>query len=166
MSWKRCSGLALAIVFLGLSAILAASPQLRIEMQVEREVLEENSSGERTVRREPVEAAEAGDVLVYTLRIANEGPAPALKAKVLDPIPRGTVLIAGSASGDGTRITYSIDGAESFATYPITRTAVRDDGTRTEVPVGMDEYTHVRWTLMEPLAPGQTRIAQFKVRVQ
>ena len=86
MSWKRCSGWVLATVFLGLSAVLATSPQLRIDMQVEREVLEENASGQRKVRLEPVESVETGDVLVYTLEIVNEGPEPAHKAKILDPI--------------------------------------------------------------------------------
>jgi len=163
---KRSRVLAVAVALAGASAVLAASPHLRVDLQVHREVATVEPSGETSVRHEPVDAAEAGDVLVYSLEIVNEGPTPALNARVLDPIPTGTVLIPDSVTGDGAEVSYSIDGGASFGAFPITRRTIANDGREREVPVGIEEYTHVRWTLMEPLAPGQMRTAQFKVRVE
>ncbi|MGD8377681.1 MAG: hypothetical protein PVF68_16225, partial [Acidobacteriota bacterium] len=134
-------------------------PKLRIDLQVERELLETTPAGEQVLRREPAEDVAAGDVLVYTLNIQNEGQGPAHRARVVDPIPPGTVLIPDSVAGDSAEITYSIDGGDSFAAYPITRQVAGADGSQREVPVSVEEYTHLRWTLTETLDPGQVRTA-------
>lgn len=162
-------------LFLAAGALLALAasaapaqelPKLRIDLQVERELLETTPAGEPVLRREPAEDVTAGDVLVYTLNIQNEGRGPAHRARVVDPVPAGTVLIPDSVAGNGAEVTYSIDGGESFAAYPITRKVTAPDGRQQEVPVPVEEYTHVRWTLTETLDPGQVRTANFKVRVQ
>ena len=169
MSWKRSPGPMLLVAFLALPAAQAdpqGAPRLRIDMQVEKEISRKDPSGEAEVRRVPVEVAGAGDVLVYTLQIVNEGEVAAMRARVVDPIPEGTILIPDSAEGKGTHIAYSIDGGTHFASFPLTRQVMRSDGEVEEVPVPVEEYTHVRWTLTEPLAPGQARSAHFKVRVE
>ena len=145
--------------------MLAQEPRLRVGLQVEREVARYDEGGKLVLEREPVENVAAGDVLVYSLQIHNDGDAPAVKAKVVDPIPDNTVLSPDSAVGEGALITYSIDGGTSYAPYPITR-VVTLAGVDEVVPVPAEDYTHVRWTLTEPLAPGQARAAHFKVRVR
>jgi len=159
------SGILLAVT-LAAPAVAQEQPKLRVDLQVERELLEAGADQQEQVRREPVESVSTGDVLVYTLNIQNEGTTSAHAAKVVDPIPDGTVLIPDSVQGTGAEITYSIDGGASFAGYPITRRVKGPDGRELEVPVPAEDYTHVRWTLTEPLDPGQVRTANFKVRVQ
>ncbi len=107
-----------------------------------------------------------GDVLVYTLEILNLGPGSAHNARVVDPVPEGTVLVPGSMGGQDAEASVSNDGGVSYATYPITRSILRDDGTSEELPIPLEEYTHVRWVLTQPLDPGEKRTAYFKVRVQ
>ena len=141
-------------------------PDVRITVRVQREVTRITSSGEAEVRREPVVSAKREDVLVYTLEFANHGDSPAHEVQVMNPVPGGTVLIPETVQGDSARITYSIDGGVTYGTFPITRTVVLEDGTREEVPAAPEEYTHVRWTLQEPLEPSESRTVEFKVRVQ
>ena len=170
MFWKRLLVQVFLIAPLAplvVTDVLASqTPKIRIEIKAEREITLVAPSGEIEVKREPARQAAGGDVLVYTLQIVNEGSAPALKTKVVDPVPSGTILIPDSVGGEGTRAAFSIDGGATYASYPITREVVREDGSTEELPVPIEEYTHVRWTLTEPLAPRQTRAAYFKVRVQ
>jgi uncharacterized repeat protein (TIGR01451 family) len=166
MSWNVRIPTLLALALAVAPAAADEGPALRVGMQVEREVSRPTPSGDVEVTTEAVESVKRGDVLVYTLQIANPSQAPALEARVDDPIPAGTVLIPESASGPGTRVSFSVDGGKTFAPYPVTRTVVGDDGIPRERQVAPEEYTHVRWTLTEPLDPGQVRSALFKVRVE
>jgi uncharacterized repeat protein (TIGR01451 family) len=166
MSWKTPVLGLLGLALVAAAATANESGNLRIGMQVEREVAKRNDSGQLELRTEPVAAASRGDVLVYTLNIVNEGGDPALAARVDDPIPAGTVLIPDSAGGTGTRITYSIDGGKTYVVYPALRRVVGEDGVARDLPVPAEDYTHVRWTLTEALDPGQVRTAYFKVRVE
>jgi uncharacterized repeat protein (TIGR01451 family) len=164
MDW-RAAPLGLALALLASPARAEDAPRLRVDLQVEREVVEQPPSGPPRTRREAVDAVAVGDVLVYTLAVVNEGSSPALEARFVDPVPDGTVLIPESVEGPG-EVTYSIDGGTTFAPYPITRRVVAPDGSERDVPVPPEAYTHVRWTLTEPLDPGQVRTANFKVRVE
>jgi uncharacterized repeat protein (TIGR01451 family) len=171
MSWKKTPGLTLLTVALALalgSSLAAAqeAPRLRIDMQVEKEVQVANPDGGVEIQREPVVGTTRGDVLVYTLAIVNEGSQPARNARVVDPVPEGTVLLPESVMGPGSHVSYSADGGHSFGEFPITRSVIGPDGLREDQPIPIEEYTHVRWTLTEPLAPGQVRTANFKVRVE
>ena len=166
MSWKVHILACFAAGLLVLPATANEGPALRVGMQVEREVARPAPSGKVEVRTEPVERASRGDVLLYTLQIVNDGPGPALDARVDDPIPSGTVLVPDSAGGEGARITFSVDGGKTFVTYPAVRPVAGPDGVVRDQPVAPQEYTHVRWTLTDPLDPGQARTAFFKVRVE
>ena len=158
--------LGVLVALVAAPALAQEQPQLRVDLRVEKELVETSASGEAIVRRLAVDSASVGDVLVYTLNILNEGNSSAHAARVVDPIPDGTVLIPDSVQGPGAEITYSIDGGESFSPYPITHRVTGSDGRKQDVPVPAEQYTHVRWTLTEPLAPGQVHTANFKVRVQ
>ena len=73
-------------------------PQLRIDLQVEREITVVPPSGQVEIRREPVQEATVGDVLVYTLigssRRLNLLP-PQYLAKRRDPRARLAVVAGG-----------------------------------------------------------------------
>ena len=171
MYWNKTPGLTLLTVALALAlgtslAAAQEAPRLRIDMQVEKEVEVVGAGGEVEIQRQPVVSTTRGDILVYTLAIVNEGGDPARNARVVDPVPVGTVLIPESVIGPGAHVSYSADGGHSFGEFPITRSVIGPDGLRIDQAVPVEEYTHVRWTLTEPLAPGQVRIANFKVRVK
>lgn len=161
----RAAGAAL-LAFAGATAGVASSPEVAVEIAVAREVVTHDASGAARVRLEPVGTVRPGDVLVYTLRAENRGVAPALEARVEDPIPMGTRVILESVPTRGLRAEASLDGGSSWQTFPATVRVRGEDGVTRDVPAPAASYTHLRWSLGEPLAPGASRDLSFKVQVQ
>lgn len=144
----------------------AAEPQIVLSIQMEEELNLADASGNLQVVRQKAERSEPGDVLVYTLTYTNRGSSPVADATVDDPIPAGTVLLPGSVQGEHADVTFSVDGGESFAPFPVEIEVAAEDGTKVRKKASADSYTHIRWTARKPLAPGESRAASFKVLVQ
>jgi len=141
-------------------------PQVVLSVDVKEEITAPDAQGNlKTIRRD-VERARPGDVLVYTLTYTNFGQNPAATAHVDDPIPVGTALLPGSVQGEKASITFSVDGGKTYTTWPAMRTVAGPDGKPVTVEAPPDSYTHIRWTARDPLAPGEARIATFKVIVR
>ena len=77
-----------------------------------------------------------GATLTYTVLATNNGTGAASAVVVNDPIPANTTYVTGTAAGAGTTIQYSHDGGGSYDASDA-------------APV-----THIRWTLVAPLASG------------
>ncbi|GIW22048.1 MAG: hypothetical protein KatS3mg068_1055 [Candidatus Sericytochromatia bacterium] len=88
--------------------------------------------------------------LTYTFTITNTGNQTANNVEFIDQIPANTDFIVASQSGVGT-FSFSNDGG---TTYTYTPTGTTDAN-----------VTHVRWQLPS-LAPANTRVVSFKVRVE
>jgi len=141
-------------------------PQVVLSVDVKEEISAPDPKGNLRVVRKGVERASPGDVLVYTLTYTNFGKEPAANARVDDPIPSGTVLLPASVLGERAGITFSVDGGKSFAAYPVMKTVSGPDGKPASVEAPAESYTHIRWTAQEPIAPGESRSAAFKVIVR
>jgi uncharacterized repeat protein (TIGR01451 family) len=166
------SGMVLLAVVAGCALLVATpvvaneQPKVEINMHVEREVVDTSDGGEELTHREPVEIANPGDVLVYTLTAVNVGGAPAFNPRMQDPIPDGTVLIPDSVSNNGARIMASLDSGESWHEFPITVKRTAEDGSIQQVPVPAKSYTNLRWELPGQFDPGERRSVSFKVTIQ
>jgi hypothetical protein len=79
---------------------------------------------------------------------------------VTKPIPRNTRYVAGSAAGPGADIDFSVDGGRTFGSPQ--RLAVRSPSGRGERE-SVENYTHIRWQLRYPLAPGAVALLRFRV---
>ena len=77
----------------------------------------------------------------------NIGTGAASNGVVVDPIPSGTEYVLGSAAGTGTVITYSIDDNKTY---------------QTDVA---GEVTHIKWSINQPVLPGQSIQLSFRARV-
>ncbi|HOZ02056.1 MAG TPA: hypothetical protein PLG20_09575, partial [Candidatus Syntrophosphaera sp.] len=89
-------------------------------------IVEKN--GKKVTELKPADNAERGDVLVYAITYTNEGKAPLKDISVVDPVPKGTVYIIGSADGKDTEIGFSIDGGRVFQKPPIKYIEEKPDG--------------------------------------
>ncbi len=161
-TFRGAVALAAAAVALGAAA---EAPRVDVRVDVAREVVRTTDDGRRDVVLEPVEVVHPGDVLVYTLRARNEGDGLAYRARIEDPIPAGTVLLPDSVELAGAVTLASLDGGRTWLPFPAMRERTAEDGRTVREPVPADAYTHLRWTLGEPLAPGQAHAVRFKVRV-
>lgn len=171
---ERRRSIQTALVVLGLAACLAApawaadetKPDMAVKVSLMREVVVSDPQGKPRVELEPVSTTKPGDTLVYKILYTNTGDAPAHNARVVDPIPTGTLLIPASCAPAGSELTASLDGGKTFERFPARRTVSLPDGGTELRDVDPALYTHLAWTSGEPLAPGATRQAQFKVKVR
>jgi len=89
--------------------------------------------------------AQPGDTVTYTLTCKNIGAGDATNVQLSNPVPSGTSYLDGSATGDGTDMTF--DKAAS-------------------TPPQESKVTLLRWKLREALKPGHEQVVTFKVIVE
>ena len=108
-----------------------------------------------------------GDEVVYTISYVNKGPRAADGVVVTNPVPQHTRFRAGSAEGANTEIVYSVDGGKTFAAPDRLTVSARDaKGTPIARPAVAADFTHIRWTLKDPLAPGGGGYVRFRTVVE
>ena len=107
-----------------------------------------------------------GDVIFYTINYINSGDSAATNAVLDDPIPQGTIYIPGTAYGNDTENTFSIDGGKTFKKPSVLTYEVRQPGGKTEKKVASPEqYTHIRWVINIIPAGGKGQVG-FQVKVK
>jgi uncharacterized repeat protein (TIGR01451 family) len=153
------------------SALLLASaawakPKMEVNITATKQVTV-MEKGKKVTKHVPADTAAPGDVIEYKLAYANRGDEKATDAVVADPIPKGTVYVENSATGDGAEVTFSSDGGKTFAkalmlTYEIKSPITGKLEKRVATP---SEYTHIRWMLKE-VPPGASGTLAFQVRVK
>ena len=114
-------------------------------------------------KRVPVEKAAPGAEVIYTTTFTNQGSKPAGDVAVTNPIPANTSYVAGSASGDSTVITYSVDGGKTYAAADRLTVKTPEGRERSALP---SDYTHIRWTWQGQLASGKTGTAVFRAVIK
>ena len=160
-----------ALALLSLLAVPAfaqdGGPRVEVNISVAQEITSTTESGEVVVETKPVGLVSPGDVLTYTLSARNMGDSPAFDARIEDPIPEGTFLLPDSLSENVSGMTASIDGGESWRSFPVFVVAGTDtEGQPIYEQAAAESYTHLRWLLDEPLSPGATKEVSFKVQVR
>lgn len=123
----------------------------------------------REQKRLPLEKAESvnpGEILDWTITSENAGNGPANDYKTVGQIPKGTVLVAGSTTADGSAsVVYSIDNGKTYSAQP-TIEEKQEDGTVKVVPAPVSMYTQLRYEWSDPLTSGGKLQASYKVRVK
>ncbi|HWT00339.1 MAG TPA: hypothetical protein VN256_08835 [Pyrinomonadaceae bacterium] len=161
---------ALCLIVLGGAAAIAQR-QLRTAERGRPEVKVSLSGavarGDERLPLEKAETVNPGEVLDWTITSENDGSAPAHNYKAVGQIPKGTVLVAGSTSADGSAsVSYSIDNGKTFSAEP-TIEERQADGSVKQVPAPVSMYTQLRYEWSDPLAGGGGKLqASYKVRVK
>jgi uncharacterized repeat protein (TIGR01451 family) len=162
---------ALCLLLVGGAAALAQRQFRSAAASVARPEVKVTLAGAvvRDQKRLPVEKIESvnpGEVLDWTITSENEGNGAAHDYKTVGQIPKGTVLVAGSATADGSAtVVYSIDNGKTFSAQP-TIEEKQEDGSVKRVPAPVSMYTQLRYEWADPLASGGRLQASYKVRVK
>jgi len=145
----------------------AAQDEARLVLKTEaaREIKVKEGTAWIT-RYTPVTVTKPGDVLRYSIAYTNEGKTPAVGARIVDPIPQGTVYIVGSAIGAGAAIQFSIDGGATWQSPPVMHAVQKPDGSVKKEPAPPELFTHIRWSLEGEVPSGGSGRVHFKVTVQ
>jgi uncharacterized repeat protein (TIGR01451 family) len=126
------------------AAVATGSDLLETEIVVEK-LQPADPPSRPHARFVPAVRLEAGDEVHYTILVRNPGKSAVTSAQVTKRMPFGLHYLAGSATGPACDIEFSTDGGKTFAARP-------QDG----------DYTHVRWTMRQPLPPESTALLRFR----
>jgi uncharacterized repeat protein (TIGR01451 family) len=162
--------LTMAVVLMSHTAAYAAPEKkvpdqagnIKVQSIAEQEVEVKLPNGKTEKKRQPVEKAVPGSEVIYTTRFTNQGKQAAGNIAVTNPVPDNTAYVAGSAAGDNTTITYSLDG-KNFTTPDKLKLKTPEGSERPALPA---EYAHIRWAYKGELAPGKTGEVSFRVRIK
>jgi uncharacterized repeat protein (TIGR01451 family) len=138
---------------------VAVDSPLEVEAIAEQRIVETSRDGGKAIRFVPASQVRLGEQVHYTLRVRNPGTTPVEQAVVIRTLPHNTRYIAQSATGPGADIHFSIDGGASFAPANDLRITTYVGPPRRATA---DDYTHIRWRLRHPLAPGATALLRFR----
>jgi uncharacterized repeat protein (TIGR01451 family) len=164
----------LVLFFCGLATAQVARANDGLEISLIAEVRQEIevSPGKRVARLVPAQVLRQGQEIYYTVRIRNTAAVPAENVEVVQRIPQNTSYVAGSAAGPGAQISVSADGGVTFgregevmftdlSAVALMQSNVLDRSALTR-PATARDYTHLRWRLRNPLAPGAVALARFR----
>jgi uncharacterized repeat protein (TIGR01451 family) len=144
-------------------ALIPRTP-LPIEVTTSASIMESDSLGGGQIRKlVPATDISEGQVVHYTLTVRNPGTQPAHDVLVTKPVPINTRYVPGSAVAPNASVTFSVDGGKSFA--PANQLAITR-GTATVKPAPPESYTHIRWQMRYPLAPGAVAYVRFRAIFQ
>lgn len=152
-------------VFSLLSSVVTAQDISQVETELIAEVRVEIQSGPHRglVRFLPATVLSQGEVVYYTVKIKNPTAVYMRDVSVNQRIPLNTTYVPDSASGPGAIVEFSVDGG---LTYAAKRELTRMGPDGKTIPIDPDEYTHIRWRLRNPLAPGAVALARFRAVFQ
>ncbi len=122
---------------------------------MEQEVVD--AKGVKTMKRVPADKVVPGTEVIWTVTAENTCKQASDNVTINNLRRSICALVANSAQGTGSDVTYSLDG-KSFAKPD--QLAVHDNGTARKARA--DEYTHIRWVFSEPLAAGAKATALFR----
>ena len=100
-----------------------------------------------------------GDALVVTVTFLNTTQHALDGVRITQPIPPSMRYVEGSAVGPGSLVLYSVDGGATYG-QPNELGVAAADGVRRAATAG--DYTHVRWLIKAPLAPGARAFVRFR----
>jgi uncharacterized repeat protein (TIGR01451 family) len=138
--------------------VLAADARciaLKSMAEIETEVV--NDKGEKTMKRVPANKVVPGSEVIWTVTAENTCKQASENVTINNPVPAHMKLVENSATGAGSDVSYSLDGA-SFA-KPEQLTVADNGATR---KARADEYKHIRWVFKAPLAAGAKATASFR----
>ena len=163
---SRKAGLATVLVLALSAATLAAAagPDVQVRMQGNQQV--HSKTGTSWANFKDGSAIAPGERILYNVELLNRGDKEARNASAFGPIPAGTAFVPETATtAPNLKLEYSIDGGKTFAAKPvITRTT--KDGHPETVPAPAEQYTTIRWSVTEPLAPGARIQLSYQVQVR
>jgi hypothetical protein len=115
--------------------------------------------GRQTTRLISADKVLPGDEVIYTVsaaKVCDHGVEGALIDKA---IPEHMRYVPDSAIAPAAEATFSIDGGFRYERPDDLKVSAPDG---TQRPAAPADYTHIRWRMKRPLAPGAVVIARFR----
>lgn len=147
----------------GVVAAGPASAEVEVTVRAQKEVVVMRPDGEKEIQRVEAERAVPGDEVIFTIAYRNGSEEAAENVKITNPVPEH-MLCRNVETGDGScEVTFSIDGGAHYDARENLRIVDAAGNVR---PAEASDYTHIRWTFLEPLGPGQSGTVGFRAELQ
>jgi uncharacterized repeat protein (TIGR01451 family) len=132
---------------------------IELRMIAEQEVEVTSAEGEKEVKRMPAAVVVPGDEVIYTISYRNVGEDTADSVVITNPVPTHMLYKDGSAGGEGTVITFSVDDGKTYDVPGNLKVLDADGKERSAVA---SDYTHIRWTLEKSVSPEAVGYVSFR----
>ncbi len=136
-----------------------ADKGVRLEASLEKIVESSGPDGAPRFDLARAVVGAGGEQFVLTLRFTNTTGTMVDGVRITSALPTGLRYVAGSATGPGGLVLFSIDGGRTFGTEQ--ELAARRAGPESG-GVEVNTYTHVRWLLEAPLQVGATGFVRLR----
>lgn len=143
--------------------VFAEDGKIVLTNKVFKQEIKKDKNGKTSYNYIEPGTALPGDVMMYVISFENIGAEPAKGVVINDPVPNNSKYRINSATGKNTKITFSIDGGESFGNPD--NLIVKDKNGK-EWKAKPESYTHIRWVYNKPLAPGEKSEVSFKTQIK
>jgi uncharacterized repeat protein (TIGR01451 family) len=136
-----------------------ASKGVRLDVLLERIVESKGADGAAHYDLAPGVVSVAGEQFVLTLKFTNTTGTTVDGVRITSAIPTGLRYVAGSATGPGGLVLFSVDGGRTFGTEQelAARSTSPESGSAEQIV-----YTHVRWVLEAPLEVAATGFVRLR----
>ena len=143
-------------------AVAAEAGPIKFTNTVKKEIIEENDKGEKVIRYVEPTTAIPGNTMMYNITFENTGDKPVSGIVINDPLPNNSKYVANTATGNNTKITFSVDG-ENFDVP--SKVKIKDASGKVRA-ASADKYTHIRWVYTKDLLPGEIGKVTFKTKIK
>jgi uncharacterized repeat protein (TIGR01451 family) len=137
--------------------------KVEVTVAAEKEIEVTGPDGKTVLQRVPAERVVPGDEVIYTITFINNGDEPAENLVVNNPIPEHMHYVTGSASDASSVITFSVDNGKTF---DMPEKLEVQDADGNPVPAKPTDYTNIRWTINEPVAPKSSGEVSYRARLE
>lgn len=152
---SHIKGRVFLVVSVAFCAFWSTSSQAEL-VKVSSRVFQEETviapDGTRAVRHVPAANLHAGSELVYEVTYSNVGNKPTAQVIITNPLPSDLAYRSVPGRSTGAAFDVSVDNGETYG--PLASLTVQEPG-GAKRPARESDITHVRWTINEPVAPGQ-----------
>jgi uncharacterized repeat protein (TIGR01451 family) len=140
-----------------------AKGKVEVNVVAEKEIEVTGPDGKTMLQRVPAERVVPGDEVIYTITFINNGEEPAENLVVNNPIPQHMQYVPGSASDVMSAITFSVNNGKSF---DVPEKLQVQDADGNPMPAKPTDYTNIRWTINEPVAPKSSGEVSYRARLE
>ena len=163
---KKMFYLVFAAALLIPAAVLAQQKGgLVINTVSEVEITQTSADGKKELKRIDATTGNVapGQSVIFTNYYTYTGDKPATDVVIKNPVPEHMLYEDGTAEGKGTKIEFSVDKGKTFAMAEKLKVKTAEGKQRQAAAA---DYTHIRWTLEQPLQNGGKGSVSFRARVK
>jgi uncharacterized repeat protein (TIGR01451 family) len=159
---KKQTKLFTLTLLLGISQTVLADGEIRFSNNAYKQVIKEDAAGNTSYDYVDPGLVIPGDVIYYEIGVENISDKPAENIVIDNPLPNNTKYREGSANGENTTITFSVDGRTFKPADQLTVTDASGNVTRAKA----EDYSHIRWVFDVPLQPGEKSVVTYKTTIR